>query len=87
MPTMLKPDYLVIFITLILIAFIHVRNRKRSTLPLPPGPKKWPLLGNLFDLPKSQAWLTYAKLGKEYGMCWGLESFNSFRSDIPKIPT
>ena len=65
---MLKSDYLAILATLVLAAFIHIRIRKRSRLPLPPGPKKLPFLGNLFDFPTSYAWLTYAKLCKEYSM-------------------
>ena len=75
--TMLKSDYLAILFTLILTAFIHVRIRRRPTLPFPPGPKKWPLLGNLFDLPTSYEWLTYAKLCKECSMYGGLALFNS----------
>jgi len=57
---------------------IHSRqDQKTSNLPLPPGPKKWPLLGNLFDLPTSYEWLTYAKLCKECSMYGGLALFNS----------
>ena len=70
--TMLKSDYLAILATLVLTAFIYIRIRKRSRLPLPPGPKKLPLLGNLFDLPTSHEWLTYAKLCKQYSMYRGL---------------
>ena len=70
---MLKSDYLAILATLVLTVFIHVKIRKRSILPLPPGPKKIPLLGNLFDFPRSHEWLTYAKLCKEYSMYWSLE--------------
>ena len=72
---MLKSDYLAILASIVLTAFIHVKIRKRSTLPLPPGPKKLPLLGNLFDFPTSHEWLTYAKLCKEYSMYGDFELF------------
>ena len=73
---MLKSDYLAILATLVLTAFIHVKIRKSSTLPLPPGPQKLPLLGNLINLPRGHgSWLTYAKLCKEYSMYWALELF------------
>ncbi|KAL1717388.1 cytochrome P450 [Schizophyllum commune] len=39
---------------------------RRPLSPLPPGPKKLPLLGNLFDLPSSYEWEQYAKWAKEY---------------------
>ena len=73
--TMLKSDYLAILAALVLTAFIHIRIRKCLWFPLPPGPKKQLLLGNLFDFPTSHQWLTYAKLCKEYSMYRGLELF------------
>jgi len=42
-------------------------QRRRGAFPLPPGPKGYPLIGNLFDLPSSYEWLTWAKLGDEWG--------------------
>jgi len=43
------------------------KTRNPRRLPLPPGPKGWPIIGNLFDIPKGNAWETYAEWGKVYG--------------------
>ncbi|GLB41231.1 putative cytochrome P450 family protein [Lyophyllum shimeji] len=39
----------------------------RSSLPLPPGPKKLPLLGNALQMPASRIWETFHKWSKESG--------------------
>jgi hypothetical protein len=52
------------------------RQLKRSTrrsgnpngLPLPPGPKGYPLIGNFFDMPIDKPWLVYDEWCKIYGM-------------------
>jgi len=42
-----------------------VRWPSRSRLP--PGPKGYPIVGNLFDLPSTQVWKQFGAWGKQYG--------------------
>ncbi|KAJ7347389.1 cytochrome P450 [Mycena albidolilacea] len=49
------------------LVFYHALSRRsRSTLPLPPGPRKLPLVGNLLDIPADLAWEKYMEWSKEY---------------------
>lgn len=50
-----------------LLASFFVFKKQRLPAPLPPGPKGWPLLGNVTDLPSSQAWVKFTALGRQYG--------------------
>ncbi|KAJ7496489.1 cytochrome P450 [Mycena latifolia] len=51
----------------ITILFYGIRwKRNRSRLPLPPGPKKLPLVGNLFDMPADRQWEAYRDWSKEF---------------------
>jgi hypothetical protein len=54
-------------IALILALILLYRASKRDRLPLPPGPKGWPLIGNLLDIPQSDVVKTYAEWARKYG--------------------
>ena len=43
------------------------RNGNPNRLPLPPGPKGYPLIGNLFDMPIERPWIVYDEWRKTYG--------------------
>ncbi|KAM5536785.1 hypothetical protein V8D89_009503 [Ganoderma adspersum] len=47
--------------------FVTVKEGRTRDLTLPPGPKGWPLIGNMLNMPASQPWLAYRKLAAEYG--------------------
>ncbi|KAF8527426.1 cytochrome P450 [Hysterangium stoloniferum] len=49
----------------LLLYLFNGPSSHRKTLP--PGPKKLPLIGNLLDIPRTRAWLTYTVWSKVYG--------------------
>ena len=54
----------------ILSAAFLIHRRQSSTLPLPPGPRGWPLIDNLFDWPFESAWIPFAEWSKLFGMLY-----------------
>lgn len=50
------------------LIFVWLRGKKSSATPLPPGPKKLPLLENLLDMPTEREWVKFTKWGNQFGM-------------------
>ncbi|KAK0194040.1 cytochrome P450 [Armillaria mellea] len=63
------PMTLLVFFTFVVLFFYHRfrLHRRQGSLPLPPGPKGLPLIGNLWDIPAEYPWLTYAKWSATHG--------------------
>ncbi|KAJ3540050.1 hypothetical protein NMY22_g4462 [Coprinellus aureogranulatus] len=64
---------------LLLLAQYCVRRfRRSSSLPLPPGPKGYPIIGNLLEIgQQEQPWAVYSEIAKEYGDMFMLKSFGT----------
>nr|BAK09383.1 cytochrome P450 [Postia placenta] len=43
------------------------RRRNPAGLPMPPGPKGYPIIGNVLDMPQKATWLTFREWAKQYG--------------------
>ena len=39
----------------------------KKSIPLPPGPRKLPLLENLLDMPTTHEWFKFAEWGEKWG--------------------
>lgn len=54
-------------VVLLVVGWFVVRSRKHR-FPLPPGPKRWPLIGNISDIPPSEeAYLAFREWRDTYG--------------------
>lgn len=53
--------------SLLLKNYYDERRANPRNLPLPPGPKPRPIIGNALDMPREYEWLTYSDWAKQYG--------------------
>jgi hypothetical protein len=56
-----------LFFGYLLFRALQGGNSHPKNIPLPPGPKGYPLIGNLFDMPVDKPWLVYDEWCKTYG--------------------
>ena len=54
-------------VLLFLIRQLRTSRVNSKRLPYPPGPRPYPLIGNLLDLPTTYPWLAYDNWAKTYG--------------------
>ncbi|THV00167.1 cytochrome P450 [Dendrothele bispora CBS 962.96] len=75
MPTLNSLDYALLCWGLYLI--FRLIQRRRKFFPLPPGPRGYPLIGNLLDIPSSYEWLAWTKMGEKWGDLMSLSVFGN----------
>jgi hypothetical protein len=66
------PYYMLAALFFAAVSFRHWLLKKGmdgnpNGLPLPPGPKGYPLVGNVFDMPFDKPWVVYDEWRKTYG--------------------
>lgn len=71
LPVFSTTDYVVGLSGVLLVLYLISKKLRGNKLPLPPGPKPLPILGNILDFPKhgvheARFWTKHKAL---YGMC------------------
>ncbi|THH14926.1 hypothetical protein EW146_g5474 [Bondarzewia mesenterica] len=59
-------DLIALTLGLALVGLLY-KSRSKTAYPLPPGPRRLPIIGNMLDMPKRNEWATYRKWGKDHG--------------------
>ncbi|RDB17474.1 hypothetical protein Hypma_001603 [Hypsizygus marmoreus] len=60
---MITADLVACFTSFALLVYLFLKTRPKD-LPLPPGPRKLPIIGNLLSMPSSVEWETYHEWSK-----------------------
>ncbi|THH15990.1 hypothetical protein EW146_g4568 [Bondarzewia mesenterica] len=61
------PGILDAAVTIFALVVLRALASKRSAAPLPPGPRGWPIIGNVLDMPKRSAWEVFSSWGDKFG--------------------
>ena len=70
-------DTLLAALGILLFRKLLARIRASKRLPLPPGPPKKPLIGNLLDVPTGRSWLGWATHATRFGALSHLDIFGN----------
>ena len=54
-------------LALVCLVFASLYRIYRSRRRLPPGPKGYPIIGNIYDVPPTEGWTAFKAMSERYG--------------------
>jgi hypothetical protein len=61
--------FLVTVVLFITYSYVQDKRRNPAGLPYPPGPKGYPIIGNLLDIPNAFIYKRFREMSRELGRC------------------
>ena len=61
--------FLVTVVLFIAYSYVQEKRRNPAGLPYPPGPKGYPIIGNLFDIPNAFIYKRFREMSRELSEC------------------
>ena len=74
--------FLVTVVLFIAYSYVQEKRRNPAGLPYPPGPKGYPIIGNLFDIPNAFIYKRFREMSRELSECPSRQD-SSLCSDQP----
>ncbi|KAH6899483.1 O-methylsterigmatocystin oxidoreductase [Coprinopsis sp. MPI-PUGE-AT-0042] len=59
------------------LTLLRFSLRRKESTPLPPGPRGYPLIGNVLDIPTEHPWQVYSDWSKKYGDVFYFEALGN----------
>jgi hypothetical protein len=87
MPVLTRYDILLGSLTILFSLALFVAHAGKKRLPYPPGPKRLPIVGNLFNMPSREEWVTYRKWSQEFGRTRNVIVPRPPSTEVRQIPT
>ena len=70
-------------VTIVLFSYLQDKRRNPAGLPYPPGPKGYPIIGNLFDIPNAFIHKRFREMCRELSDRLSHRDLSFFSDELP----
>lgn len=64
----MDPPFIYVCLCVFLVSIVALQlGRRPHRFPMPPGPRRVPIIGNALQMPREREWVKFAEWAKAYG--------------------
>lgn len=75
--------FLVTVVLSVVYSYVQDKRRNPAGLPYPPGPKGYPIIGNLFDIPNAFIYKRFREMSRELSECPSHRDLSLCSDELP----